>query len=46
MSAAKVSSSGYVTTKNPAAMQAALVKYGPLSAAITVINSLYSYKLV
>ncbi|XP_046656745.1 ervatamin-B-like [Daphnia pulicaria] len=39
-----VATYGGVTSKSPSAMQAALVRYGPLSVAITVINSFYSYK--
>ncbi|KAI9552850.1 hypothetical protein GHT06_020733 [Daphnia sinensis] len=44
MSASKVSSYGYVTSNSTAFMQAALQKYGPLAVAITVVDSLFSYK--
>ncbi|XP_057379758.1 uncharacterized protein LOC130702106 [Daphnia carinata] len=43
MVGANVSSFGYVASKNEAAMQSALVKYGPLPVAMNVVPSLYSY---
>ena len=43
MIGAKVSSYGFVQAKNATAMQVALQKYGPLSVAITIAKSFYSY---
>jgi cathepsin K len=44
MSASKISQYGTLATPNATNMQSALQTYGPLSVAITVINSFYSYK--
>jgi hypothetical protein len=43
MVGAQVSTYGYVQSNNPAAMQSALQRYGPIAVAITVVQSFYSY---
>jgi len=44
MIGSNVATYSYVASNSAPAMQSALVKYGPLSVAITVVNSFYSYK--
>ena len=44
MASVKVSGLGGVYSKNAAAMQSALVQYGPLAVAINVVSSFFSYK--
>jgi hypothetical protein len=47
MIGAKIASYGsvtYLTAKSAAGMESALQRYGPLTVAITVVNSFYSYK--
>ncbi|KAK4011765.1 hypothetical protein OUZ56_020879 [Daphnia magna] len=43
MVGARVSSYGYIQSKNATAMQLALQEYGPLATAITVVGSFYYY---
>ena len=43
MIAAKVSTYGYVQSKNATAMQVALQKFGPLSVAIAAVSPFFSY---
>jgi hypothetical protein len=44
MIGAKISSYGYLPALNAADMQMALQDYGPISVAIAVTNSFYSYE--
>jgi len=44
MSGAKISSYGDLPTRNATNMQSAVQTYGPLSVAIAVVNSFFSYK--
>ena len=43
MVGAHVSTYNFVAANDPVAMQVALQKYGPLTVAISVVNSLISY---